>query len=296
VARSSTSLREHLLNASLSGAPYSWTGELPMPAKAKPSPTVKPAPRAAKAARPRLTLAEAMTALEQAGSEQTRKTYLRHGASEPLFGVSFATLKSLLKSIGVDHELALALWDTGNYDARNLAAKIADPAQMTTAALEHWARTGNTRSCMNYVACLAGEGPYGFSSAQSWLAAADPTLRTVAWSLVGTLAMVDEAIADVWFRERLAEIEQHLHGTTNSEREQMNHALIAIGCRNEDLRDAASAAARRIGKVHVDHGDTACKTPDAVAYINKTWDHSSAKGYASPAAHERSREPLRLRC
>ena len=29
-----------------------------------------------------------------------------------MFGVSFATLKTLVKSIGVDHELALALWDT----------------------------------------------------------------------------------------------------------------------------------------------------------------------------------------
>jgi len=68
------------------------------------------------------------------------------------------------------------------------------------------------------------------------------------------------------------------------------------GCRNAALRQAATAAAERIGEVEMDHGDTACKTPDAAAAIAKAWAHSLGKGFASPAAHERTREPLRLRC
>ena len=46
----------------------------------------------------------------------------------------------------------------------------------------------------------------------------------------------------------------------------------------------------------IDHGDTACKTPDAAQYIDKCWAHSKSKGFESPAAQERSREPQRLRC
>lgn len=92
------------------------------------SATPKKTPRAAKAPRPRLGLAEVMAELEAAGSAQARKTYTRHGAEAPIFGTSFATLKVLMKRIDVDHELALALWDTGNFDARNLAMKIVDPA------------------------------------------------------------------------------------------------------------------------------------------------------------------------
>jgi hypothetical protein len=76
----------------------------------------------------------------------------------------------------------------------------------------------------------------------------------------------------------------------------MNRALIAIGCRSPGLRKLADAAAKRIGKVEIDHGDTACKTPDAAEYIERTWAHSTAKGFPSPAAHERSREPMRTRC
>ena len=56
------------------------------------------------------------------------------------------------------------------------------------------------------------------------------------------------------------------------------------------------SSAARVGKVIIDHGDTACKTPDAIESIQKAWAHSSAKGFTSPAAHERSRESLRPRC
>lgn len=259
-----------------------------MPAKPKKAPSAKPA-------KPRMTLSEAMSALEQAGSEQTRKTYLRHGASEPLFGVSFATLKTLLKKIGVDHELALALWDSGNFDARNLAVKIADPAIMSASDLDRWARTSTMRGCGNYVAALAAEGPHRMALVSAWLATPGPAADT-GWMLVAALAMTDEQVSEAWLRERLAEIEQTIHSAPNAQREAMNHALIMIGCHSPELRSLATAAAKRIGKVNVDHGDTACKTADAASYIEKTWTHSLSKGFASPAAHERSRESMRLRC
>jgi hypothetical protein len=72
--------------------------------------------------------------------------------------------------------------------------------------------------------------------------------------------------------------------------------VIAIGCRSPALRKAALAAAKRIGKVDVDQGDTACKTPDAAGYIEKCWAHATSKGFESPAAQERSRETPRRRC
>ena len=45
--------------------------------------------------------------------------------------------------------------------------------------------------------------------------------------------------------------------------------MIAIGTRNSDLQEKAVATAVRIGKVEVDHGETGCKTPEAVSYIRK---------------------------
>lgn len=256
------------------------------------------APRRAapKPAPPRMTLAEVMAALEAAGSEQTRRTYARHGATDPMFGVSFATLQTLRKRLKVDHQLALALWDTGNFDARNLAFKLVDPQQLDADALDRWASEPNARMCGSYIAQIAAEGPHGHASVARWLASPGLAQRINGWKLVGTLATLDESLADDWFLARLGDIETDIHAADNGVRDAMNSTLISIGCRNPALRHAASAAAQRIGKVVVDHGDTACKTPDARDSLAKAWAHAEAKGAASPAAQERARESMRLRC
>jgi hypothetical protein len=241
-------------------------------------------------------LAEAMAALEAAGSEQTRRTYARHGVTLPMFGVSFATLQTLRKRIKVDHELALALWQTGNFDACNLAMKVVDPARLDEAELDRWASAPLARMCGSYIAQIAAEGPHAQRCLARWLASPDLAQRINGWKLVGTLAMLDESLADEVFRARLDEIVASIHAVDNGVREAMNGTLIAIGCRNPALRAAASAAADRIGPVQVDHGDTACKTPVARDSIDKAWAHAAAKGAASPAAQERARESMRLRC
>jgi hypothetical protein len=150
--------------------------------------------------------------------------------------------------------------------------------------------------CGGYVAMVAAEGPHASAKAGEWAAAKDGRTRAAAWTLLGQLVQRDEAMADAYFEKRLAEIEKAIHAAPNAEREGMNMAVITIGGRNAALRKAALAAARRIGKVEVDHGDTACKTPDAAEYIEKMWAHAKAKGFESPAAQERSRESPRLRC
>jgi 3-methyladenine DNA glycosylase AlkD len=257
----------------------------------------KSAPKGApKAGAARMSLEETMNTLEKAGSEQTRKTLKRHGAQDPMFGVSFAVLKTLVKRIGADHELALALWNTGVHDARILAIKVADPARITPAELDRWAKQIGMRMCCGYIAALASESAHGAAKAKEWLAAGDPGLRATGWTLSGMLANRDETTPDEWFVKRLEHIEANIHTAPNAERESMNMALITIGGRNAALRKLATAAAKRIGKVVVDHGDTACKTPDAIPYIDKMWAHATSKNFESPAAQERSRESMRTRC
>lgn len=262
-------------------------------------PTMTKTPPARKAVKPapaRMTLAQAMSALEKAGSAQTRKTYARHGAAEPMFGVSFATLKILMKKIHVDQELALALWDTGNFDARNLAVKIADPALMSPSTLDRWAKTQTVRMCVAYVAYLAAEGPHAKSRCDAWLEAADEPRRCAGWRLVGAMAMLDTDMPDAWFAKHLAEIEKSIQKSPNAQRDAMLNALIAIGCRSGALRKSAIAAAKRFGKIEIDQGDTACETPELAPTLEKTWARAESKGFDSPAAQERARESMRTRC
>lgn len=108
--------------------------------------------------------------------------------------------------------------------------------------------------------------------------------------------MCDEDLPDAWFAKRLEEIETSIQASPNAQRYAMLHALIAIGCRSAALRKAVTAAAKRIGRVEIDHGDTACKTPEAAPTLEKTWAHAASKGFETPAAQERSREVIRRRC
>lgn len=244
-----------------------------------------------------MSLGETMAALEAAGSEQARKTYTRHGAREPMFGVSFATLKALMKRIDVDHELALALWETGNFDARNLAMKIVDSASMGPDDLDRWAREASAAlNCGDYAATLPAEGPLGPTKARQWLASTDPGESRAAWTLIAQLALRDEQTPDAYFASLLDEVARTIHTAPNALRTGMNRALISIGCRSPALRADALAVADRIGKVDVDHGDTACETPDARTAIEKAWAYAASKGFASPAAQERKRDLPRRRC
>ena len=86
-------------------------------------------------------VAEALAWLERRGTKRNREGMARYGIVAPrVFGVSMATMKSLAKKLGKDHDLALALWDTGWYEARILAALVDEPERVTSAQMDRWAR------------------------------------------------------------------------------------------------------------------------------------------------------------
>ena len=54
-----------------------------------------------------MTAEEVLAELNALGTEQTKKTLLRHGATEPLFGVRIGDMKPLLKTLKGDPKLVL---------------------------------------------------------------------------------------------------------------------------------------------------------------------------------------------
>lgn len=217
-----------------------------------------------------MTPKEALAQLKAAGSAQTRKTYARHGVGPKQFGVSYAVLGQLTRQIKRDHALALALWDSGWHDARVLATMIADPQLMDAAILDAWVVEGSNRALAGGLGKFAATTPHAEALAAKWCADPRESVATTGWDTVAQLAMNSD-LPDSKFTALLKTIERDLHGSPNLVRYALNSALIAIGCRSAKLEKLAVAAAKRIGKVEVDHGETSCKTPDAVAYIAKTW-------------------------
>lgn len=216
---------------------------------------------------PEAVLAE----LKALGTAQNRKVYARHGVGEPMFGVSFAHLRKLGKKLRPDHDLAEALWDSGNHDARVLALSVADPAQAGRADIEAWAGDLDNYVLIDEMAGFVARTPFLDGCADDWIDAGGEWTASAGWTLVAQQALSDNDLHDEYFEMRLASIESGVATAANRVRHCMNGALIAIGGRNESLRETATAAAGRIGPVVVDHGETSCKTPEAVAYIDRIW-------------------------
>lgn len=216
-----------------------------------------------------MTLEDALKTLREAGTEPNRKTYRRHGVVGDQFGVSYAALESLRKTIKTDHDLACGLWSSGNHDARILATKIADPAR-AAAILDDWVRDLDNYVLADALSSLAARSPGAAEFATRWMDSDEEFVAAAGWSVLASLATNDRSLADDVFTPFLDVIESTIHAERNRVKHTMNGALIAIGMRNDILEAMVLKAAARIGKVEVDHGDTSCKTPDAAAYIAKS--------------------------
>jgi 3-methyladenine DNA glycosylase AlkD len=215
-----------------------------------------------------MTLDETLSALKAAGSEQTRKTFARHCVNREMFGVKYSDLEKVRKKIKIDHALAEQLWKTGNHDAIILAAMIADPAKASLRFLNAWIKDVDNSLIADALAKFVGKTSFAVECFEEWRKSKNDSISSTGWMVLRSLVS-DNKTPDGYFEKLLPEIEKGIHSAKNETKATMNGALIAIGGRNANLEKPALAAAARIGKVEVDHGDTACETPDATAYIKK---------------------------
>lgn len=220
-----------------------------------------------------MNLYEMMEKLEEMGTEQTKKTFIRHGAKEPISGVKVGDLKKLVKFVKKNQSLALALYDTGHYDAMYLAGLSVNPKLMTKEELEAWVEKVYCYAHAEYtVAGVAAESEFALELAREWIKSEDEMIAACGWSTyTNYISITADEYLDLGEIERLLELVQtkiHLEDR-NRVRYTMNLFVIAVGSFIVSLHERAMQIAEMIGKVHVDVGQTACKVPLATDYIHK---------------------------
>lgn len=220
------------------------------------------------------TVASIMAELKKKGSEKTRKIYARHGmATDNMFGVSVADLKVVAKSIKGQQTLACELYQTGNLDAMYLAGMVADGSQMTEKELNAWAEgAANLQMISEYtVAWVAVDNPKAREIALQWIKSKKEHIASSGWcTYAGLIAtMPDETLNLAEIEGLLRTIVKEIHEAQNRVRATMNGFVISVGTYVKPLLKQAKAAAKEIGEVSVDVGDTACTVPLATAYISK---------------------------
>ena len=113
---------------------------------------------------------EVLNWLEARGSRRTVLGMARYGiTAKHAFGVPMGTLLSLQKRLGTDHGLALALWASGWYEARLLAALVGDPQRVTRRQMDAWAGSfENWGDCDTVCFKLFDRTPFAWEKARRW--------------------------------------------------------------------------------------------------------------------------------
>ncbi|GAB4142306.1 MAG: DNA alkylation repair protein [Planctomycetaceae bacterium] len=218
------------------------------------------------------TVKQVMAELKKKGNEQTRKTYARHCINCDAFGVKIADLKVIAKQMKGNQQLAYELYETGNYDAMYLAGLVADGSQMTKKLLESWAKNSPALMISEYtVPWVASESPHGRDLALKWMNSKQEKIACTGWCTYSCIVSTkqDEELDLKEIEGLLKRVVEDIDNAKNYVRYCMNGFVIAVGGYVKPLLKQAKAAAKKIGVVDVDMGDTACKVPLATAYIEK---------------------------
>lgn len=216
--------------------------------------------------------------LKALGTEQTKKTLMRHGAREPIYGVKVEDLKKIQKRCKGDHPLALALYDSGVSDAMYLAGLLADDAKMSREDLDRWVKTAYWHMLSECtVPWVAAGSPHGWEAALDWIDSREETVAAAGWATLSSIASVrpDTALAIKTYEALLLRVGREIHQEKNRVRSAMNNFLISVGCYITSLNAAAKTIAERIGPVNVEMGKTACNVPYAPDYIRKVEQRGS---------------------
>ncbi len=217
-----------------------------MPAKNRPQPT---------------TVDECLLRLRRQAKQSVRNGMARFGIpSEDALGVTVVDIRAIAKAIGRDHELALALWPHGVYEARMLACFLGEPARVTVAQMDAWCKTFDSWAICD-TACfhLFDRSPLAWGRLQPWAKRTGEFQKRAAFALLASLALHDKKTPDERFVAQLPLIAAAATDGRNFVKKAVSWALRGIGKRGASRRTAAlglavtlaastDAAERWIGK------------------------------------------------
>jgi 3-methyladenine DNA glycosylase AlkD len=190
----------------------------------------------------------ALAWLKKRGTRANREGMARYAiVADKVFGASVADIRRLGQTLGVRHDLAEPLWKTGWYEARMLVAFVADPARVTPAQMDRWARDfDNWAICDHLTFHLFDRSPHAWGKVDQWGAKDAEFVKRASFALFAALALHDKDAGDREFLARLPLIEAAATDPRNFVKKGVSWALRSIGSRNVVLHTAALARAERL--------------------------------------------------
>jgi 3-methyladenine DNA glycosylase AlkD len=166
---------------------------------------------------------------------------------ENAHGISAPALHALARKIGRNHAFAEQLWATGNHEAKCLAALIGEPARVTSAQMNRWARDFDSWDVVDAACCyLYVYAAPAWKKTAEWSRRKEEFIKRAAFSLMAYLAYKDKTAPNAKFIRLLAIIRHESRDDRNFVKKAVNWALRNIGKRNRALNRAAIRTVRAI--------------------------------------------------
>jgi 3-methyladenine DNA glycosylase AlkD len=214
-----------------------------------------------------MTLAEILKQLESLGNDKTRKQNAKQGCGDNQFGVKLGDIRKVANKIKTDHKLALELWETGNADARFLAALIIQPKSLSPEELDRMVRSvGFVRVADWLDSYVVRKHPGKEALRQQWMAEADPMPARFGWSL--TAERIGKSPEGLDLPALLDRIESEMATAAPEAQWTMNMALAGIGIHHSKLRKRAMAIGEKLGVYRDYPVSKGCTSPFAPIWID----------------------------
>jgi len=195
-------------------------------------------------------VSHALSALEAKSSRYERESQKRFGiVAADAYGVAMGDIQRIAKDVGRDHDVALALWESGHYEARLMCAYVDDPALVTPAQMDRWCRDfDNWGVCDTLCFSLFDRTPHAWKKVEAWRRSDREFVKRAAFALMASLALHDKDGDDRLYARALPWVEEAADDERNFVKKGVSWALRSTGCRGAVLHERALALSRRMAE------------------------------------------------
>jgi len=213
-----------------------------------------------------MTLTETLEQLKDLGNDKMRLQNIKKGAGDNQYGVRLGDIKKLGKQIKINLELALALWDTKNIEARLLSTIIIKPNTLTLEQLDQMVRSITFVQVADWFnAYVVKPHPENERLREDWMKSEHPMAARAGWNLTSIRVAKNPAGLDL--NALLNSIEKKMLLAHPLVQWTMNFTLAEIGIKHPDFRKRALSIGENLG-VYMDFPvSKGCTSPFAPLWI-----------------------------
>jgi len=215
-----------------------------------------------------MTLKEALAQLKSSGNDKRRAHNIKSGAGDNQFGVPMGDIRKLAAKIKTDDKLAIALWDTGNIDARLLAILLMKPGTVSRERMDQMVRSASFSGLADWLnSYVVKNHPDKEALRQAWMEDGDPWAARAGWSLTSERVAKRPDGLDV--PALLDRIESEMGRSDPAVQWTMNMTLATIGIHFPKHRKRALAIGEKLGVYRDYPVSKGCTSPFAPDWIGE---------------------------